>query len=201
MTPEAFCYINIHRLYNFGEFTLEMDKYPALIEAILFYESDVITLDYLNKITGIQKSKIKEVMEVLIEEYKKDIHGLQIVEVAEGYTFQIKKDVYPEIKEFYKIKPQNKLSKMNLTVLSIIAYKQPITKNELEEIRGVSCDASIRKLLEMNYIQITGRKDAVGKPLLYGTTNEFLKHFNLKSIDDLPTINELKSEEFSLNDE
>ncbi len=178
-----------------------MDKYPALIEAILFYESDVITLDYLNKITGIQKSKIKEVMEVLIEEYKKDIHGLQIVEVAEGYTFQIKKDVYPEIKEFYKIKPQNKLSKMNLTVLSIIAYKQPITKNELEEIRGVSCDASIRKLLEMNYIQITGRKDAVGKPLLYGTTNEFLKHFNLKSIDDLPTINELKSEEFSLNDE
>jgi segregation and condensation protein B len=177
-----------------------MDKYPALIEAILFYESDIVTIDNLSKITSIQKSKLKDIMNVLIEEYKKDVHGLQIVEVAEGYSFQIKKEVYPEIRELYKIKPQNKLSKMNLTVLSIIAYKQPITKNELEEIRGISCEASIKKLLEVNYIQIVGRKEVVGKPLLYGTTVDFLKHFNLKSIEDLPTINELKSDEFDVSE-
>ncbi len=178
-----------------------MDKYPALIEAILFYESDIVTVENLSKITGIQKAKLKETMDILIEEYKKDIHGLQILEVAEGYTFQIKKDIYPEIRELYKIKPQNKLSKMNLTVLSIIAYKQPITKGDLEEIRGISCETSIKKLLEMNYIQIVGRKEVVGKPLLYGTTTDFLKHFNLKSIEDLPTINELKGDEFTDDNE
>ena len=179
---------------------MAIDKYSAIIEAILFYEGDVIKPEYIMKTTGLTKEKITEIMTNLKNEYENNIHGLQIVELADGYSFQIKKEIYPEIKELYKLKPQNKLSKMNLTVLSIIAYKQPITKQEIEEIRGVSCDSSIKRLLEFNYIQIIGRKDVVGKPLLYGTTDEFLKHFNLKSIKDLPQINELKSDEFSLED-
>lgn len=179
---------------------MEIDKYSALIEAILFFENDVVKPEKISKDTGLTKGKVKEIINKLMEEYKKDIHGLQIVEVADGYSFQIKKEIYPEVKKLYKIKQQNKLSKLNLTVLSIIAYKQPITKNEIEDIRGVSCDGSIKRLIELNYIQIVGRKDVVGKPLLYGTTADFLKHFNLRNINDLPKINELKSDEFSIED-
>jgi segregation and condensation protein B len=179
---------------------LGIDKYSALIETILFCENDVVMLNRIAKITGLTKEKIKEIVNQLNEEYQKDQHGLEIVELADGYSFQIKKEIYPFIKEYYNIKPQNKLSKSILTTLSIIAYKQPITKNEIEDIRGVSSDNAVKRLLELNYIEITGRKDVLGKPLLYGTTKEFLKHFNLKSITDLPKIDELKTDEFSLED-
>lgn len=175
-----------------------VDKYSALIEAILFCENDVVKIEKLKKLTGLTEVKLKEIFAQLMSEYEKDVHGLRIVEVADGYTFQIKKEVFPFIKDFYKVKPQNKLSKSVLTVLSIIAYKQPITRHEIEEIRGVASDNAVRKLLELNYIEIAGRKDVLGKPLMYCTTSLFLKHFNLKNIKDLPEVGELKSEEFSL---
>ena len=178
---------------------MNIDKYSAIIEAILFCENDVVKPEKISKITGLSKGKVKEIIDKLIDEYNKGIHGLIINELADGYSLQMKKEVYPYIKEFYNIKQKNKLSKSVLTVLSIVAYKQPITKNEIEAIRGVSSDNPLKKLLEMNYIQITGRKEVLGRPLLYATTQDFLKHFNLKNIKDLPKIGELKSEEFSVD--
>ena len=88
-----------------------------------------------------------------------------------------------------------------MMVLTIIAYKQPITKNEIEMTYGVAPDYAVKILLEKNLIQIVGRKEVIGKPLMFGTTQDFLKHFNLKSINDLPTINELKSDEFVIEEE
>ena len=146
---------------------MNTDKYSALIESILYCENDIVTPDRLVKLTGLSFDAIKDIMDRLIEEYNKEVHGLMIVEVADGYSFKIKKEILPFIKEFYKLKSQNKLSRSILTVLSIIAYKQPITKNEIDLIRGVSSDNAIKRLMEFNYIQIVGRKDVVGKPLLY----------------------------------
>lgn len=183
-----------------GDDILGIDKYKALIESILFCENDVVTVERIAKITDLTKEKVKEIINELMEEYNRDIHGILIVEVANGYTFQIKKEIFPYVKEFYKVKPQNKLSKSFLTVLSVIAYKQPITKGEIDAIRGVGSDNAIKRLLELNYIHIVGRKDVIGKPLMYGTTTEFLKQFNLKNIKDLPKVGELKSEEFSLEE-
>lgn len=177
---------------------MSVDKYSGIIESILFYENDIVKIDRLAKITGLSKGKITEIIKRLIEEYDKDIHGLKIIELADGYTFQTKKEIFPFLKEYYNLKPQNKLSKILLTVLSIIAYKQPVTKGEIEAIRGVNSDNQVKRLLELDYIQILGRKEGLGKPLLYGTTNNFLKDFNLKSIKDLPKIDEIKGEEFSL---
>ena len=179
---------------------MSTDKYSAMIEAILFYEGDVVKPEKISKITGLSKVKVKEIINKLIIEFQKDIHGIMIVEVADGYSIQLKREVYPDIKEFYNIRPKNRLSKSVITILSIIAYKHPITKSEIEKIRGVSSDNGIRKLLEMNYIEIVGRKDVLGKPLLYGTTKDFLKHFNLKNINDLPKIDELKSDEFNIEE-
>jgi segregation and condensation protein B len=176
---------------------LSVDKYSALIEAILFYENDIVKINKIAKITGLEESKVVEIMNSLMEVFQDKIHGIRIVEIADGYSFQVKKEILPYIKDYYKVKPQQKFSKSTLTVLSIIAYKQPITKNEIEDIRGVSCDNAVKKLMEANFIEIVGRKEALGKPLMFGTTVEFLKHFNLKNIKDLPTINELKSEEFN----
>jgi segregation and condensation protein B len=179
---------------------LSTDKYSGIIESILFYENDVVKTDKLSKLTGLSKSKVIEILNKLSEEYQKDIHGMRIVELADGYTFQTKKEIFPFIKEFYTLKSQTKLSKSIMTVLSIIAYKQPITKSEIETIRGVNSDNPIKRLLELNYIQITGRKEVLGRPLLYGTTSVFLKDFNLKSIKDLPKVGEIKSDEFSLEE-
>jgi segregation and condensation protein B len=179
---------------------LSIDKYSALIEAILFCENDVVRFEKIIKITGLEREKITEIVAELMIEYNKENHGIMISEVADGYTFQLKREIIPDIKEFYQIKNENKLSKSILTVLSIIAYKQPVTKAEVEQFKGSAADTAIKRLLELNLIKITGRKEAFGKPLLYGTTDDFLKYFNLKSIEDLPKIGELKSDEFT-NDE
>lgn len=176
------------------------DKYSGLIEAILFYENELVSIEKIIKYTGLNKENIVKVLGQLMEKYNNSNHGIHIVEIAEGYCFQIKKEIFNDVKEIYNIKEKSRLTKTAMTVLSIIAYKQPITKNEIEDIRGVASDNAVRLLLEKNLIQITGRKDVLGKPLLYGTTKEFLKYFNLKSIKDLPQLNELKSEEFSLDD-
>lgn len=173
-----------------------IDKYSAIIEAVLFYESEIVTVEKLIGITGLEKGKIDDIINGLKTRYEDDSHGITVVEIAGGYSLQIKKEILQDFKQIYTIKEKGRFSRSAMTVLSIIAYKQPITKHEIEEIRGVSADNQIRTLLEKNLIEITGRKEVLGKPILYGTTQDFLKYFNLKSIKDLPTINELKSEEF-----
>lgn len=173
------------------------DKFTSLIEAILFYETEGVSYEKLMRITNLDKDKILDIVNELNIDYQKALHGITIAEVAGGFTFQIKKDIFPEIREIYNIRGKSRLSQSTLTVLSIIAYKQPITKGEVEAIRGVSADNQVRNLIEKGLIEIVGRKESFGKPLLYGTTKEFLKYFNLKSIKDLPEINELKSDEYS----
>ena len=180
---------------------MALDRYSALIEAILFYEGEVVSVEKLKQITGLDKEKIVQIIHILQEKYLSDEHGINIIEIADGFCFQIKKVIINEFKQVYAVRDKSKLSKSAMTVLSIIAYKQPITKNEIEAIRGVSADNQVRMLMEKNLIEVVGRKEALGRPMLLGTTKDFLKFFNLTSIQDLPTINELKSDEFRADDE
>jgi len=178
-----------------------LEQEEAVIEALLFYETDGITADKISKFTGFSKERVSELLDTLLGKYSLPNYGIEIIEDEGSYLFQIKKNINTKLKEMINLKDKGRLSNSVLTVLSIIAYKQPITKFEIEDIRGVSSDNAIKTLLEKNLIKIVGRKEALGRPLLYGTTDEFLRHFNLSDIKDLPQIDELKSEEFELDEE
>ncbi|MEE1291021.1 MAG: SMC-Scp complex subunit ScpB [Spirochaetota bacterium] len=181
---------------------MEVDKYSAIIEAVLLHENEVVPMERLVKYTGLEEDKIREIINELSITYEQNSqHGITVVEIAGGYALQVKKSILPEFKEIYSIKEKSRLSKSAMMVLTIIAYKQPITKNEIEVTYGVSPDYAVKILLEKNLIQIVGRKEVIGKPLMFGTTQDFLKHFNLKSISDLPAINELKSDEFEIDED
>jgi len=173
----------------------------ALIEAIIFYENGIVSLEKISKLTNLDNITIVNAIRELNNKYNDTSHAIFIDEIDGGYFFNIKKEIFNELKDIYNIKSKTRLSQAVLTVLSIIAYRQPITKAEIEDIRGVSSDNAIKILLEKNLIEIVGRKDVLGKPLMYGTTTEFLKLFNLKSIKDLPKVTELKSEEFVIDEE
>ena len=175
---------------------MEVDKYSAIIEAVLLHENEVVPMERLVKYTGLEEQKIRDIINELSITYEQNSqHGITV------YALQVKKNILPEFKEIYSIKEKSRLSKSAMMVLTIIAYKQPITKNEIEMTYGVAPDYAVKSILEKNLIQIVGRKEVIGKPLMFGTTQDFLKHFNLKSINDLPTINELKSDEFVIEEE
>jgi len=131
-----------------------------------------------------------------MDELKTDYNarGIQLVEIAEGYQLCTREEYAEWIKKFYKIDKGSKLSQASLETLSIIAYKQPITRVELEEIRGVDSGGVVRTLLEKNLIKNMGRKKVPGRPMMYGTTRKFLEYFGLKSLSDLPTLEEFKDD-------
>ena len=127
-----------------------------------------------------------EAIEELRHRYDLDIHSFEIIEVAGGYQFMSKGAYHETIGTHLRLQSNKKLSRSALETLSIIAYKQPVVKSELEKIRGVSCDYSIQKLLEKELITITGRAETIGKPLLYAVTDRFMDYFGIKSLEDLP---------------
>lgn len=175
-----------------------LDKQVALLEAILFLENEPLSLDFLVKITGLTPEEVEAALTRLQSLYEQDNHGLELIHVANGYMFAPKKELAEYLKPRYGKRNENKLSKAALETLAIIAYSQPITKAEIESIRGVSADAMIKLLLARNLIHEVGKKDAPGKPVQYGTTKEFLMYFKLSSIADLPRLDEVEADRFSL---
>lgn len=178
---------------------MKLEKEMAIIEAILFLENEPIDAKALARVSNISKEGVEQVLAQLAEHYAQEQHGLELVETGGAYQFLPKKELWDQLKERYGKKNDQKLSRAALETLSIIAYSQPITRAEIESIRGVSADNAIRTLLGRELIQETGKKDAPGKPIQYGTTREFLKLFRLGSIADLPKLNELERERFELN--
>ena len=174
-------------------------KAQALIEAILFLESDPIGLGELIKLTELSREAVQLAVQDLQRRLKSDMYGLDLVELAGGFILIPKEELWHHLKDRYGKKNENRLSKAALETLSIIAYSQPLTKGEIEGIRGVSADGMIRVLLDRNYIRSVGKKDAPGKPIQYGTTKEFLKAFRLGSIADLPKLDEKNRERFELH--
>jgi segregation and condensation protein B len=175
---------------------MELTKEGALIEAVLLLESDPVELRKLSTITGLSPEDTEAAIAHLRAVLEEDHHGLEIVEIGGGFAFAPRKDLWEQLRERYGKSAENRLSKAALETLAIVAYSQPITRAEVESIRGVSADGMIKLLLSRNFIREVGKKDTVGKPVQYGTTREFLKAFRLNTISDLPKLDGLERERF-----
>ncbi len=169
---------------------MERDTLKSIIEALLFVSGKPIDLDKFKEVIGEERSKIRDALHEMMEEYQSSAKGIEIVEVAGGYQMRTKSDFSEYIKNFFQMKPA-RLSRPAMETLAIIAYRQPITRSEIEYIRGVDSGGILRALLERKLIRIVGKKDVPGRPLLYGTTREFLELFGLSNIKDLPTLKDL----------
>lgn len=170
----------------------EQDRHvKGVVEALLFVNEKPVTLDQIKRVLGaMNAAEIKQVIQSLSAEYEQRQSGIKIVEIAGGYQMLSSPAYVSYIHDFYKTKHKEKLSKPALETLAIVAYKQPVTRTEVELIRGVNSDGVIAHLLTKELIKPVGRKDVPGRPFLYGTTRQFLEYFGLKSLEDLPTLEE-----------
>ena len=175
---------------------IDLTNETALLESVLFLENEPADIKTLARITGFSRDIIKKCLFSLQKKYADAIHGIELIEIAEGFMLYPKKDYWSFLKKRYGKKSIGKLSKAALETLSIIAYSQPVTRGEIESIRGVSPDGMVRLLIDKKLIKEVGKKDAPGKPIQYGTTKEFLKMFRLKSIADLPKLDEADENKF-----
>ena len=173
---------------------MEREQKKALLEALLFVSGAPLTLKDLQKATGLSTGEIGFLMNELMAEYRKRTGGVLLAEVAEGFQMVSNPEFSDWVRKLTSSIPQ-KLSMAALETLAIIAYRQPITKAELEQLRGVNSDGVVKSLIERRFIRIVGKKEAPGRPLLYGTTREFLQHFGLKDLSELPTMRELNPDE------
>lgn len=187
---------------SFGDFyIIKVNQINLNIEALIFSSEEPITIEELQvsltKIAGIEISQfeIENIVRELSAKYHEGDFAFELVPLAGGYQFLTKPEYHLAVSELLKNKLNKKLSTNSLETLSIIAYKQPVTKSEIEQIRGVNCDYTIQKLLEKDLISITGRSETVGKSLLYGTSPFFMNYFGLNSVDELPKLKDLEKPE------
>ena len=175
-----------------------MEKETALVEAILYLEGEPLDDAAISKIAGLSVDVVKECIKNLKDSYSEGSSGIEITQMMGGGIITPKKEFWDALKDRYGKKNENRLSRAAMETLSIIAYSQPITRAEIEAIRGVSADTMIRLLVEKELIKEVGKKDIPGKPVQFGTTKEFLKVFGLNSIADLPKMDETEQERFEL---
>ena len=167
---------------------MNMNEYKKQAEAILYAVGDMVEAKELATALEISEENVRKMMEELIQEYQEGERGIQIIELADGYQMSSVPECYPVIRKLLEPRKRQGLSGASLEALSIVAYNQPVTKSTIEYIRGVDCTYVVNKLLERGFIEEAGRLDAPGKPILYQTTVEFLRCFGLKSVEDLPEL-------------
>lgn len=175
---------------------MEKKNYQAIIEAILFTMGESVELEKIAHVLELDKKETKKIIDGMMEHYEDESTGVHIIELDGAYQMCTKSEMYEYLIKIAKQPKRHVLTDVLLETLSIIAYKQPITKVEIEKIRGVSCDHAVNKLVEYNLVCELGRLDAPGRPLLFGTTEEFLRSFGVQSIDELPVLNPVQVEEF-----
>ncbi|MDR1434088.1 SMC-Scp complex subunit ScpB [Candidatus Endomicrobiellum devescovinae] len=176
---------------------MEISEVKKILEALLFVSDKPLSLKELKDIIKSDVadiSNLEDILKELKDEYATLNKPYEIKFVADGWTFATKPEYSPWIKKLLKEKTVLKLSPSALETLAMIAYKQPITRAEIDEIRGVESSGVIDTLLERKLIKIVGRKEALGRPLLYGTTQDFLKHFGLAHLSELPLIEDMPKE-------
>lgn len=175
---------------------MDRKKAEAIIEAVLFAMGDSVEMSKLMHVLELEPKEIKQMIADMNEKYQQEERGIYIMELEDSYQLCTKPELYEYLIKVAKAPRKYVLSDTLLETLSIVAYKQPVTRLEVEKIRGVSCDHAINRLLEFNLIQELGRLDAPGRPLLFGTTEEFLRTFGVKSLGDLPTLNQEQMDDF-----
>lgn len=168
------------------------DNLYRILEALLFSSEIPLTLDRLKEVLeGPGKKEIRAAMDQLNKFYESSGSAIMVAELAGGYQVLTRKEYAHHIQKLYRSKSSPRLTQRALETLAIIAYKQPLTKQEMEAIRGVNVDGVVKTLLERNLVKIEGRQKAPGNPLLYGTTRFFLQYFGLHSLEDLPKLKEI----------
>jgi len=172
---------------------LEDHQLKASIEALLFVSGNPLSLDKLKGVFDeTQPEQIEAQVKALQQDYSDRGAGLMVAEVAGGYQLATRPEQFGWIRKFKSVKVSTKLSKPALETLAIVAYKQPITRTEVEQIRGVNIGGIMRNLMERRLVKIVGKKDVPGKPMMYGTTPDFLQYFGLKDLSSLPTLKEFQ---------
>ncbi len=171
----------------------EVRELKGILEAVLFVSPEPIPIARLMALLGsISKMEVEWALAGLQRDFEQEGRGLQLVHIAGGYRLVTKQEYAPWIKRLEKAKAAPKLSRSALESLAIIAYKQPVVRGEIEEIRGVETSGVLRTLLERKLVRIVGRKEVPGRPIMYGTTKFFLEHFGLRDLSELPPLREFK---------
>lgn len=176
--------------------TVDRKRAEAVIEAVLFAMGDSVEVSGLAQVIEEDVKTTKEILEEMKAGYEKSNRGITLLELEGSVQLCTKPDMYEYLIKIAKTPRKFVLTDTVLETLSIIAYKQPVTRLEIERIRGVSCDHAVNKLLEYNLVMEVGRLDAPGRPLLFGTTEEFLRSFGVRSIEELPEVDAVQVEEF-----
>ena len=166
----------------------------ALLEAIVYLAKEPVSLDAIHKVLpDVDRNDIQQKLNELMEQYRAAEHGIEMREVADGFRFSTKPEHHEILKQFIKSQiPVTRLSLAALETLAVIAYKQPVTVPEIQDIRGVHAAGVIKTLLDKKFVTTAGRKDVLGRPILYKTTKEFLIHFGLKDLGELPSMEEFE---------
>ncbi|KAB2952743.1 SMC-Scp complex subunit ScpB [Heliorestis acidaminivorans] len=168
-----------------------LEDKSSVLEALLFASSEPVPLDLLAKITELTTEEAEKQLRVLAHSYDQERRGWQLEEVAGGYRLATRPEYSTYVMRLIKPQGSQGLSKAALETLAIVAYHQPVTRAEIEQIRGVKVERSLATLLGKKLIQEKGRKEALGRPILYGTTEQFLLHFGLRTIEELPLLEEV----------
>ena len=172
---------------------LQGQELAAVLEALLFVSAEPVPMARLASVIGtVSKAEVEQALKILQQQLEQERRGIQLVKLAGGYRLVTKPDYAPWLKRLDKAKAAQKLSRSALESLAIIAYKQPLVRAEIEEIRGVETSGVIRTLLERKLVRIVGRKEVPGRPIMYGTTKFFLEHFGLQDLSQLPPLREFK---------
>ncbi|MBR3401653.1 MAG: SMC-Scp complex subunit ScpB [Parasporobacterium sp.] len=180
---------------------MDKEQIKSVIESILFTMGEAVELDRIAKALEMDSSEVKTLLDELIDEHNDRKSGIRIIEIDGSYQMCTPGEAYEYLIRLVKIPKNYKLTDIQLETLSIIAYKQPVTKLEIEKIRGVQSDHAVNRLVEVGLVQEIGRLDQPGRPVLFGTTEEFLRRFGLKNTEDLPEINVEKAEAFKMEAE
>lgn len=172
---------------------MDSSEAKSVIEAVIFAADGPVSVDQLARVVDeLDRDSIAQLIRELQQEYDSARRSFQIIEIANGFQMCTRNEYASWIKKFYTTEISTRLSVSALEALAVIAYKQPVTRAEVEEIRGVNSDSVLRTLLERNLIKVIGRKQTPGKPMIYGTTMEFLIHFGLRDLSELPSVDEIE---------
>lgn len=169
------------------------DELKGYVEAALFVSSEPMSASDLSDYFDRDGHRLRSIMKDLKKEYDRSNRGFQLIKVAGGYKMTTRRDHYPMLKKLFGERTLTRLSDPAIETLVIVAYHQPVTRSEAEAIRGVDCQSVLQTLLEKDFIRISGRRDEVGRPIEYATTDRFLDYFGLNSLNDLPDENEIES--------
>ncbi len=170
---------------------MDQTELQRIVEALIFSSDKPLPAKKIAQILSVSEKQILETIESLRTSYRE--HAFDLIQVAGGFQMVTRSDYFGWIRQLFKSRSRNRLSQAALETLAVIAYKQPVSRVEIEQIRGVNSDGVIGTLLERNLITIKGRAEAVGRPLLYGTTEEFLRYFGLNDLSELPRESEIEA--------